>query len=111
MDWVRHDWESAGARRSGRRTTVTNMDLAIYCHMQHMQGQHKLEVISAYWVSRGRHEIVFDDPADVISKLEAEFANDRVAAGFASAQRALKSIIRSRGVEYEGPRQRGTVQR
>jgi hypothetical protein len=84
------------------------MDLAIYCHMLHLQGRYKLEIVSASYVSRGRHEIVFDDPNDVISKLEAEFANDRVAAGFASAQRALKSIVRSR---HEGSRQRGAVQR
>lgn len=95
-DQVDHDWKSAGAERRGHRTIVTSMDLAIYCHMQHLQGRCDLPVVSVTYVSRGRHEIVFEDPRDVVSKLESEFANDRVAAGFAAAQRSLKSILRER---------------
>jgi hypothetical protein len=74
------------------------MDLAIYCHMQHRLGKIELPVLEVWKAGPGRHEIVFDDPHDVVSKLEMEFTNSPEAANFAAAQRSLKSIMREKTV-------------
>jgi hypothetical protein len=104
---VKHDWESNGARRRGDRTTVTNMDLAIYCHMLHRLQKVQLPVLMVWKVDRHRREIVFSDPDDVISGMEARFINSPEAAAFAAAQRSLKSIMRER--ERERPIRRRAV--
>ena len=89
-------WRSAGARREGDYTTVTNMDLAIYCHMKDRLREVTLKVEAVYRVTQQRHEIVFYDPDDVISRLENDFVNSQEAWAFAAAQRSLKSIMREK---------------
>lgn len=72
------------------------MDFAIYLHMLHMLGKAQLPIVVVWRVGRGRHEIVFDDPDDVISGMEADFVNSPEAANFAAAQKSLKSILRDK---------------
>jgi hypothetical protein len=80
------------------------MDLAIYCHMQHKLKRFALPVLDVCKVGPGRHEIVFDDPDDVISRLELEFTNSAEASNFAAAQRSLKSIMREKSAPIRGLR-------
>jgi hypothetical protein len=75
------------------------MDLAIYIYMLCNTGKIDLKIAKVFKISRGKHEFVFEDPNDVISKLQLEFANDRTAAGLMAAQRQLKIIMRERARE------------
>ena len=93
------DWQSAGAWHRGRKSGVTHFDFAIFCFMLHRSGVCHLPIDEVARLDRGRHEVVFDDPNDVISKLELEFANGGTEAAkwskaFATAQRDLKVVMR-----------------
>ena len=102
--WTKHDWHCPGAWRNGRQTTVVNLDLAIYLHMLHEQQQVYLKIAEVWRVGRGRHEIVFDDPDDIVWKLQLDFVNDPLAAGLMSSQKRLKTIMRERARERPGDR-------
>ena len=113
------EWSSAGVEHENGVSWVYNMDLAIYCYMLHRMKSVHIPILSVSRIGRGRHEIAFDDPHDVISKLELEFANADTGGvrgqaafwskSFATAQRDLKSIIRE-GDENARPNSRRAVQ-
>jgi len=80
------------------------MDLAIYIHMLHLQKEIEIHLLSVSRLGRGQHEFVFDDPDDIVSRLQVAFVNDRRAANLMAAQRHLKTIMRERSRERPGNR-------
>ena len=97
----RSGWASAGVTHRDGQSKVTNLDFAIYCFMLHTVGEVHLPVLQVLSIARGRHEIVFEDPDDVVSKLELEFTNReghgeaaKWAKTYATSQRDLKVIMR-----------------
>jgi len=80
------------------------MDLAIYIHMLHLRKDVTLEILEVWRLGRGQHEFLFDDPDDIVPRLQTAFANDRGAANIMAAQRSLKTIMRERARERTGKR-------
>lgn len=94
-------WASGGVKHADGRSCVTHMDLAIFCYMLHRTGLIRLPVERVIRLGPGRHEVVFHDPDDVVSKLELEYVNGeghgeaaKWARSTLSAQRDLKVIMR-----------------
>lgn len=104
------EWRSSGVWHRDGLSGITNFDFAIYCFMLHREQLVILPLKHVTRLGRARHEVVFEDPDDIVSKLEMEFANggrcgeERLtprtpaavwSKAYAIAQRDLKLVMRN----------------
>ena len=88
------EYRSAAVSRSGTKSIVSDMDFTIYCHWRRRRDPSlNLKLIDAIRLSPGEHEFFFEDPDDVIRKLEIDYANSE-ASDLLNCQRDIKRFLR-----------------